>query len=304
MGGFSSDTWNTDSGLNGFGGTSTSTRRFQVAYSVAGVTVSLSQNDLRYSSNDATTYGGTAGGKGYEIPRISVGYEYKDESIRAKVATSYGVIRQIKNSPDATPNPGQINTLEKHAFLLTAGVRPVFGDAYVSALLTYGLNSDLMGESKVVVPSLGEGFINSLDVSSNFPLTSTKNTALPLVGTTTKPKDTHIVALALEFGMNLTDDLGLKVGGGYQFATKTPTRFNGGGLMAGQVHSYSVFVQLPYKVGNGFNIIPQVGYLGASTIGSPFETNPYEDVDAAPNGRRASVDVGNFLATVQFALNF
>ena len=257
MGGFSSDTWNNDSGLNGFGGTSTSTRRFQVAYSVAGVTVSISQNE----------FGSGADYKNWQkqIPRISLGYEYKDSSIRAKVAASYA----HKNAT-ATMTNGSATNVEGHRdmVLVTAGVRPTFGDQYVSALLTYGLNAHRVGETSIVTAGLQRGFGTS----------HTNNIGSSMTGT-----DVNTYAAMLEYGVNLTDDFALKVGAGYQFTS--------GNANQTKMHSYAGFLQLPYKVGAGFNIIPQVGYIGTTVKGDN------------PAGASYS-NTGSVLATVQFALNF
>ena len=259
MGGFSSDTWDTDSGLNGFGGTSTSTRRFQIAYSVAGVTVSISQNE----------FGSGADYKNWQkhIPRISVGYEYKDSSIRAKVAASYA----HKNATSATEG-------HKDMVLVTAGVRPVFGEQYVSALLTYGLNANQVGEAKITGAGLTRGF--GVGVTGAYNVgegTNAVNRASVTGG------DVNTYAAMLEYGINLTDDFALKVGAGYQFSSASANR--------DKLHSYAGFVQLPYKVGAGFNIIPQVGYLGTTKkIDNPAGATYY--------------NTGSVLATVQFALNF
>lgn len=257
MGGFSSDTWNTDNGLNGFGGKGQSTRRLQIAYSVAGLTFSISENDFGgRTGGRAITSGNTTTvqGRGYEVPRFSLGYEYKDSDIRAKVAASYA----YKNDTAADT--------AKNAFLVTAGVRPTFGDSYVAALLTYGYNAEKLGEILIATPTLKAGFQN-VGVTSSVRGTS----------------NTNIAALALEYGINLTNDLALKIGAGYQY-------FHNQGDN-GDKHSYAGFVQLPYKVGAGFNIIPQVGYMGTTEA-------------TKATGKWGAVNIGNFLATVQFALNF
>ena len=249
MGGFSSSIFDTESGLHGFGGVSTSTRRLQIAYSVAGLTFSISENDL--STKSAT-------GQYYEIPRFSVGYEYKDSSIRAKVAAAYAHQRTVTN---------------KNAFFLTAGIKPTFGDSYVSALLSYGFNADKFaqnsGDMKIATPSLGKGFGNAGVSTGN-----------------TQTTQTNLVGVVLEYGVNLTDDLGFKIGAGYQYAHAQN--------VSGDFHSYAGFVQLPYKVGGGFSIIPQVGYLG-TTIASTTKNN---------EGNYVSQNAGNFLAEVLFKIAF
>lgn len=258
MGGFSSSIFDTESGLNGFGGTSTSTRRFQIAYSVAGLTVSISEND----------FNNIAGKGNKSIPRISLGYEYKDGGLRAKVAASYA------NASRKT---------QSDAAIVAAGVKYDLGGSYVSGLINYGFNSALIGESKIALPSLSRGYGNvgvSNDKVDGKGVLEGKGTA----------QNTNLVGVVLEYGMNLTDDLGFKIGAGYQYATnaKNSTEAKSGGVL----HSYAGFVQLPYKVGGGFSIIPQVGYLG-TTQGT-----------ADGNNKTTYKNTGNVLAEVLFKIAF
>lgn len=254
MGGFSSSIFDTESGLQGFGGTSTSTRRFQIAYSVAGLTVSISEND----------FSGITDKGNKSIPRISLGYEYKDGGLRAKVAASYANASR-KSKSDAA--------------IVAAGVKYDLGGSYVSGLINYGFNSDLIGESKIATPSLSRGYGN-VGVSGGKDI---------LKGTAT---NTNLVGVVLEYGMNLTDDLGLKIGAGYQYATKAKnsTEAKNGGVL----HSYAGFVQLPYKVGGGFSIIPQVGYLGTTQGNSQNGTT----------NKTTYTNTGNVLAEVLFKIAF
>lgn len=246
MGGFSSSIFDTESGLQGFGGTSTSTRRFQIAYMLDGFTISVSENDVAL---------GALGNK--SIPRFNVSYDYKADGLVAKVAASY-----TNASRKAT----------QHIALVTAGAKYNLGDAgYVSGLLTYGLNSQLVGESKVALPSLTRGF-------GNVAVSGGNNTS---IGGTSN--NTHIASVAVEYGTNLTDDLKFIVGGGYQYATHAKKGDTPTSNLDGQLHSYSAFVQTPYNVGGGFSIIPQVGYLGTTA----YKTN-----------------TGNVLAEVLFNLVF
>lgn len=255
MAGFSSSIFDTDSGLQGFGGTSTSTRRFQIAYSVAGLTFSISENDAGATSN---------AGRGYEIPRFSLGYEHNADGLRAKIAASYTHVDKTSNSA------------ELDAAVVTAGAKAGFGASYVSGLLTYGFNAEKIGEGKIGIPALNAGYRASLAVSAN-----TSNT----FGGATTGKDTNLVGVALEFGHNLTDDLAVKVGGGYQY-TKTQ-------YIADPLHNYAAFVQLPYSVGKGFSIIPQVGYLGTTVATKVTGTT-----------KTSYANVGNVLAEVQLNFTF
>lgn len=226
--GFSSSIFDTEAGLQGFGGTSTGTRRFQIAYMLDGLTIQISENDV----NNITGEKALGGNK--SIPRFTIGYDYNADALTAKVVASY-----TNASRKAT----------QHIALVSAGAKYNLGDAgYVSGLLTYGLNSQLVGESKIALPSLTRGFGN-VGVSSNTELGGTSN-------------NTHIASVAVEYGTNLTDDLKFILGGGYQFATNT--KKGAGDKDTARLHSYSAFVQTPYNVGGGFSIIPQVGYLGTT----------------------------------------
>ena len=258
--GFSSSIFDTESGLQGFGGTSTSTRRFQVAYMLDGFTIQVSENDV----NNIDALGNKS------IPRFTIGYDYNADGLKAKVAASY-----TNASRKAT----------QHIALVTAGAKYELGDAgYVSGLLTYGLNSHLVGESKIVNPSLTRGFGNvSVSGDDKYKDDEYKGGKYALKGSS---NNTNIVSVAVEYGTNLTDDLKFIVGGGYQYATKARKGDKpsvGANNNDGQLHSYSAFVQLPYNVGGGFSIIPQVGYLGTTA----YKTN-----------------TGNVLAEVLFNLAF
>lgn len=228
--GFSSSIFDTEAGLQGFGGTSTGTRRFQIAYMLDGLTIQISENDV----NNFDKQGGNK-----SIPRFTIGYDYNADALTAKVVASY-----TNASRKAT----------QHIALVSAGAKYNLGDAgYVSGLLTYGLNSQLVGESKIALPSLTRGFgnvgVSGTGEYEKFELGGTSN-------------NTHIASVAVEYGTNLTDDLKFIVGGGYQFATNT--KKGAGDPDTARLHSYSAFVQTPYNVGGGFSIIPQVGYLGTT----------------------------------------
>ncbi|MGX2983444.1 hypothetical protein [Helicobacter sp. 23-1045] len=252
MGGFSSSIFDTESGLQGFGGTSTSTRRFQVAYMFDGVTVAVSENDV----SDIDKLGNKS------VPRFSVGYDYSADGLTAKVAASYTYA-----SRKATA----------HIAYFAAGAKYDLGGSYVSGLINYGLNSQLVGESKINNPSLSRGYGNvAVADEKDFKLGGTSN-------------NTHLVGVALEYGMNINDDLGLKVGAGYQYATKATKAEAKVGT--GILNSYSAFVQLPYNVGKGFSIIPQVGYLGTTTSSKADNKTTY-------------TNKGNVLAEVLFNLVF
>lgn len=61
---------------------------------------------------------------------------------------------------------GAITNGKKNIVLVTAGVKPTFGDAYLPAMLTYRMNAQLVGETKVTVATMNRSYGN-LGVSTN-----------------------------------------------------------------------------------------------------------------------------------------
>lgn len=253
--GFSSSIFDAESGLNGFGGVSTSTRRFQIAYSVAGLTVSLSENESSY--------------KKASIPRISLGYETKSSALEAKVAASYA---HLGNS-------------SKHMAYVVAGVKPKFGTSYVSAMAAYGLNSNAVGEQAISTAELLQGYGNWSVAQGANDKNKSGFTALKPTGSSL---NTNIVSLMLEYGIDFSEDLGFKLGAGYQIAKVAHKDSD-------DLHAYSAFIQLPYQAykhssGAAFKIIPQVGYIGTT-----LQTN---------GTTKTKTKTGNILAEVLFNLSF
>lgn len=249
--GFSSDIFNAESGLNGFGGVSTSTRRFQVAYSVAGLTVSISENESSYGKAS--------------IPRISLGYETKSSALEAKVAASYA----------------KLDDKNWHMGYVVAGVKPKFGTSYLSAMLSYGLNANVVGEQSLSTATISQGY-------ANWGLNGNANIGQSTTGLNGGKLNTNIATVMLEYGIDLSEAIGLKVGAGYQFAKVAHKDSD-------DLHAYSAFIQLPvtaYKHSSGaaFKVIPQVGYLGTTQ-----QTN---------GDTKTTTKTGDILAEVLFKLTF
>lgn len=239
---FSSDIFDTDNGLNGFGGTSTSTRRIQVQYTLpVGLSVAISENDMNantpYSKNFLKS-----------TPRVSLAYDYNSKDLAARIAATYAYGNSYTTTTTTTGTSGTTSTTTnygvKNAFLITGGIKPTFGKAYFSGMLTYGLNSDMIGESRVAWPSVTHG-LNNVGIT----------TAFSRPGSSYYNHDLNIYAAMAEFGYSVTDSLKTIIGLGYQFSSLFDGSYE-------KLHSYSAFFQLPYAVSKNFSIIPQVGYLG------------------------------------------
>ncbi|RDU62900.1 hypothetical protein [Helicobacter sp. MIT 14-3879] len=257
---FSSDIFDGDSGMNGFGGTTTSTRRFQVQYSLPiGLSFAVSESEL--TKQNTTELKVPIVRK--SIPRVSLSYDYKSESLLAKVAATYTHGETYQNK-------------SKDAFLVTAGVKPSFGAAYISTLLTYGLNADLMGEMKTPIPGGFSGRIGTLTMTTSIPDDVPNFIA----------NDVSRYAGLFEFGYSITENFKTIIGAGYQLTTTVfqSKRYN--------LHSYAAFLQLPYSVSKNFTLIPQVGYAGLT----------YKN--ALSNKNVSYTNAGGMYALMQARFNF
>lgn len=280
MGGFSSDILDTDGGLNGFGGNSTSNRRFQMQYNVVGVSIAIIEPD-------AILYGNTAG-LGYTamnvrlyddgrvstsldkksgaisiIPRLAISYTYKNPSLLAKVGITYTAINGYKSSivnayngdaEDPTNSLVVDNDWRTvHAFGIVAGVRPTFnnGKIWLSVQARYGMNEDLYGEAKTAIPTLNHagGFAYAAQsLGDRLEFDGGGNI------------DISRFNVGLEVGGNFNNLVALLGGVGYQGTFSSEDGFD-------TINSLGVYVQLPLTISKNFALIPQVSYLNTSIDG-------------------------------------
>ena len=245
MGGFNSSFYDTDNGLNGFGGTTTGHRRFQVQYSIAGLTLALIEDDV--TSN--ASVGGFTDNAPY-TPRAGISYEFKNDALLAKIAATYTAV--------------------------TFGVKPTFGNMWVSILARYGMNEDLYGEAKTVANHGGyvhSAYSISLDPTGTGTPITISNRTFNADGSF---NNTHRAGAALEFGINVTENFAAVIGGGYQATIQEI-----GDTLAGVpvtdpsclIHSYAVFVQTPYKLSNNFALVPEIAWFGTIGKASANTTN-------------------------------
>ncbi len=248
MGGFISDIANEEDGLWGYGAPRNSVRRLQMRYEIAGFSIGISPNDANYP---ILTYPNDLKIKVKAMPRFSLAYEYSSNRLRAKIAGSYTCAGSCGNN--ATIYNSQSKYVDsKHIAYLTAGIKPYFGKSYLSFVLSYGLNSDLINESKIwYQPYINQNLIGYGNLFLNETTYATTTTNYRLLGTS----DSNIYATALEFGHNFTDKVALKIGLGYQIATsyyRTIRKYD-------ILHSFGGFIQVPCKINDYFTLIPQIG---------------------------------------------
>lgn len=226
---FTSNWLNNDNGYQGVGGVATGKRNIQIQYNVAGLSLALIE----------VTDGNGRGDLNQESPRIAAAYTIKGANGQPllKIAGTYKYFNGF-NNPSAGAN----------AWHVWAGLKPTFGNAYISVLAHYGKNGHLYGEQNTTYNGGGYSLNNSLD--ADIGLNAIRTGGL------------------VEFGTKLSSDLSLAIGAGYQ------ATFNGDGQAgnlgigniagAGKLHGYSAFINLPYKVNANFTFAPQIAYYGLS----------------------------------------
>lgn len=233
MGGFISDIMDTDGGLNGFGGSTTGSRRFQIQYNVAGLSIALIENDMAYGPGVSDGY--TDGGE--TIPRLGLSYTYKNPSLLVKVAATYSALNGTINAPVSDTRWATV-----HAFGVALGLKPTFmdGKMWLSVLARYGMNEELYGEAKTVYNG---GLMAHSSIGNRVGVQAD--------GTV---DNVQRAAVALELGYNVNDMIAVIVGGGYQHSMIDALTYD--------VGSYAVFLQAPIKISGNFALIPQFTYTG------------------------------------------
>lgn len=242
MSGFSSDIMDTDGGLNGFGGTTTSTRRFQIAYQVMGLNIAIIENDMRVNS---TTFDNYKDG-GEVIPRIAISYTYKNPSLMAKVGATYSALNGSLTSP--TDPDTRWTTI--HAFGIVAGVKPTFldGRMWLSIMARFGMNEDLYNEAKTVANNGSQGH-------------SAFGGAPTIVNNDGTVYNVTRLSAVVELGYKANDYIAAILGAGYQYTTLDTSAF------PNDINSYAVYLQAPYTVSKNFALIPQLSWFSSTQAG-------------------------------------
>ena len=237
MSGFSSDIMDTDGGLKGFGGNSTSNRRFQMAYRVMGLDIAIIEDEM--SSSAANINGFTDNANAY-IPRLAIAYTYKGANLMAKIGATYSAL----NGTITTPTNADTRWTTIHAFGIVAGVKPTFmdGKLWLAIQARYGMNEELYGEA---------GTYENLGA---FGHTAYGNNLMTVDGDGTV-NNTSRVNVGLELGYKVTEAFSAILGGGYQLTMNDAAGFQ-------NINSYGAYLQIPYAVSKNFSLIPQISYFG------------------------------------------
>lgn len=224
---FSSNWLNIDSGMVGFGGVVTAKRHVQFQYSIAGFSIGVLEDSNLDGWNANTNQ---------ESPRIAANYTINNEKNQPffRIAGSYKYY-----------NASTINNVVPagtSAYHIWAGLRPTFGNTFISLVAQYGKNGYLYGEQAAGAYSKG-GYTHGNSAS--------------VVGL-----DAQIAGAKIEFGSKLSNELSFIFGVGYQATFKGTDQVKVSETIdnSGAIHSYAAFLQLPYKANANLEFSPQVAY--------------------------------------------
>ncbi len=296
MGGIISSFYDTDGGLNGYGGMVRSNRRFQVAYSIAGLTLALIEDDVN-SAGAITNINGFTDNAPY-TPRAAISYEFKNDALLAKIAATYTAV-----NGSYTDAAGATKWTNLHAFGVVLGVRPTFGNMWLGIHARYGMNEDLYNEGKTVA---NNGKYSHDSFSLTFPTIGAIGRSVNNDGSF---NNTHRAGAALEFGINVTENFAAIIGGGYQATiqeigdTINITGIGAVGVTDPSylVHSYAIFVQTPYKFNKNFALVPEIAWFSTSGKASANVNG----MAGVINGKaETSASQSGLLVGVQFKASF
>lgn len=257
---FSSDLADTEQGSAGFGGLRTSSRKLQVAYSIAGVTIAL--------VDDSTSVINARGAQNEAIPRIAASYylQNEDKTLDFQVGGAYKYYN-LGIRPGQGEGSARFDGFSGSAFHIFTAVKSQMMEKslYVSGMLHYGMNADLYGEQRTNTNTGGYSHTQIFNDGS--------------------VRDVHRVGAYVESGYKFSDMLSGVLGLGYQLSAATPVleSTTNASLMA---HTFMVMAQLPVKLEKSLTITPQVGYYGA-LIGA--DTSAQVSRTATQNGVLAFV---------------
>ena len=278
MGGWSSDVFDNDGGLNGFGGNPTGDRRFQVQYSIAGFQIALVHDDNPSLTTGFADRSTTLTGQAY-IPRLSAAYngnyDFNSVKLKFKLGATYTAVNGALTDPTVVNDNSRWDTI--HAFKIVAGIRPTFlgGKLWVSAQGAYGQNTDVFNQGKVGY-STG-GFATA---SFTAPISGDRNSYNIEYG-----------GLMAEVGYKITDMLGVVLGGGYQrtnYIGKSQYTATTGMLYG--VDSYAVYFQVPITVNKYLSFHPQVTWY--ETVNASSKVNDVTTTYTRDDNRQTGVLAG------------
>lgn len=229
---FSTGVLNTDTAFNGFGGLSTSTRRLQAQYNIAGLSLALISDYM--AENVGVIATSTADSS---MPRIALSYTINgDKAPLFQIAGTYRHYTSETWTGNVTGNNGGSKAGDNNnAWHISVGTKPTFGNSFVSLFGFYGKNQHFYGET---------GTFYNPGLFNHIGALATEDSVKRAGG--------HA-----ELGIGLSKDANLTFGLGYQETF---------GDITGKYKSWAAFVQLPYKVSANFTLTPVVGWFQTAGV--------------------------------------
>ena len=235
---FSTGVINNDTALNGFGGLSTATRRLQVQYNVAGLSLALISD---YIAELASTSSQPNANSSSTMPRIALSYTiYNGSNPLFQIAGTY---KRFTRESEGNPTGNPID-----AWHISVGTKPTFGNNFVSLFGFYGKNQDVYGETGTFYNNGTWGHSKGITAGRNIKRAGGK----------------------AELGIGLSKDATFTIGAGYQ---ETFGEIQG----KGKYKSVGVFAQVPYKVNANFTLTPVVGWFQTSGVNGSSIANSVEN---------------------------
>lgn len=233
---FSTGVINNDTALNGFGGLSTATRRLQVQYNVAGLSLALISD---YIAELASTSSQPSANSSSTMPRIALSYTiYNGSNPLFQIAGTYKrFTRKSEGNPTIPTSQASGNPID--AWHISVGTKPTFGNNFVSLFGFYGKNQDVYGETGTFYNSGTWGHSKGIDID----IDTGRNTR---------------AGGKAELGIGLSKDATFTIGAGYQETFDENQQ--------GKYKSVGVFAQVPYKVNANFTLTPVVGWFQTSGV--------------------------------------
>ncbi|WP_300901857.1 hypothetical protein [Helicobacter japonicus] len=242
---FSTGVINNDTALNGFGGLSTATRRLQVQYNVAGLSLALISD---YIAELASTSSQPNANSSSTMPRIALSYTiYNGSNPLFQIAGTYKrFTRKSEGNPTITTSQASGNPID--AWHISVGTKPTFGNNFVSLFGFYGKNQDVYGETGTFYNNGTWGHSKGIDTDTG--------------------RNTKRAGGKAELGIGLSKDATFTIGAGYQETFVE----NQQGIYK-KYKSVGVFAQVPYKVNANFTLTPVVGWFQTSGVNEATITN-------------------------------
>ena len=210
-----------------------------MAYKIGGLNIALLEDKMGTGVNTGVTQDG-AYRANVQMPRIAASYTAKDAdgNLFFKVGASYVRVSGYGPYDSASSYSGP----DLHAYHAWFGIRPKFGNAYISFMANAGKNGDAYGEQSTTI-STGAYTHGNINIGYN----ATR------------------IGAHLEFGYDFSKQFGMAIGGGYQLTTGGSNQYKQTtGERDGGINSFAAFINLPYKVSQNLTLAPLVAYYSVA----------------------------------------